>query len=98
MGKAGLRTTDTSSQISIGLQLSLCRELAFAFRKLCKAVCDRYGNEGEMLIRDLFIADTQFRHGDAAPGKESSTRQVNVALVKLLACNSISSENGKIEH
>ena len=98
MGKTGVRTTDTSSQISIGLQLSLCRELALAFRQLCQAVCDRYGNEGEQLIRNLFISDAESRYGEATPGKEGSTRQVNVALVKLLACNSISSEKGTIEH
>jgi hypothetical protein len=98
MGKAGLRTIDTPSQISIGLQLSLCRELALAFRQLCKVVCDRYGIEGEMLIRDLFIAGTHFPRGESAPGQENSTRRVNVALVKLLACSSISSESGKIEH
>jgi hypothetical protein len=76
----------------------MCRELAAAFRQLCQAVCDRYGSEGEMLIRDLFISDAESRYGEAAPGKAGSTRQVNVALVKLLACNSISSDNGKIEH
>ena len=98
MGKAGLRTIDTSSQIAIGLQLSLCRELASAFRQLCQAVCDRYGNEGEMLIRDLFIADMNCPCGEAAPSQENSTRRINVALVKLLAGSSISDKSGKIEH
>jgi hypothetical protein len=97
MGKVGLHTIDTSSQIPTGLQLDLCRELALAFRDLCRVVCDRFGHEGEQLIKDLFLSDAHFPHGDAEQGKENSTKTVNVALIKLLATRSMGSDAGGTE-
>lgn len=88
MAKAHERTSDSSSQLHTGLQLDLCRELAVAFKQLCRVVCDRYGHEGEKLIRDLFLSDAHHSAGTVEQGTEHSIRRVNAALIKLLALTS----------
>lgn len=98
MGKARSGSTDTFFQRSSGLQLDLCRELAHAFTHLCRVVCARFGHEGEKLIRDLFLSDAAFSNGYAAPGTETPTKRVNLALIKLLASRSMGSDAGGIHH
>lgn len=88
MAKAHVRCIDSSSQMQTGLQLDLCRELAVAFKQLCRVVCDRYGPEGEKLIRDLFLSDAHHSPGNVEQGTEDSIRRVNAALIKLLALTS----------
>lgn len=89
MAKARVYSIDTSSQLRTGLHLDLCRELAVAFRQLCRVVCDRYGREGEKLIRDVFLSDVYVPDGDAERGVENSIKRVNAALIRLLASKSM---------
>lgn len=79
--------------IPVDIQLHLCKEAARAFGYLCKTVCEKFGHEGEKIIRETFLSDSDLFKRDVPLGEENSSKEVGMTLIKLLASWGISSSS-----
>ena len=84
----------STSHISIDVQVQLCREVALAFRHLCKTVCETFGHEGEKVIRETFLSDSDLSEGNVPHSEAIFSKGIGVTLIKLLAAWGIRSGSG----
>lgn len=93
MREANSNNSDRTSKIPLDVQLQLCKEVALAFRNLCNTVCKKFGHEGEKVIRETFLSDSDLSVRDIPHGEESPSKEIGMTLIKLLALWGISSSS-----
>ena len=93
MKKSSLNNIDKFSQIPPDVQVQLCKEVALAFRHLCKTVCVKFGHEGEKVIRGTFLSDSDLLRRETSLGEANISKEVSMTLIKLLASWGIKSDS-----
>ena len=91
MSLPNVHDNNKTSQIPLDVQLQLCREVARAFGHLCKAVCKKFGKEGEEVVRETFFSNDYLCNREAPPHVENFPRELSTTLIKLLASWGINS-------
>ena len=94
MKKANSHNIDSTSQIPLDIQAQLCREIALAFRHLCRTVCKTFGHEGEKVVKEIFLSDSNLSVRNLLHDEEIPSKELGGALIKLLASWGISSGSG----
>jgi len=90
MGEINSKNTERISQIPLEVQLQICKDAALAFGYLCKTVCERFGQEGVKVIEESFLSDSNTMSKGKLHIEENHSKDVGMALIKLLASWGIS--------
>jgi hypothetical protein len=78
--------SDSFHHIPFEWQFPLCKEIARPFEHLCSVVCEKFGAEGEKVIRESFLSDTTHFHSKyPLDGENDQSQKIGKALIRFLA-------------